>query len=321
MFHQVSCMDFTPFTREGIVFTRDVPGHLEDPRSVTRSVERGELVKLRRGAYVPTYIWAASTPRERHILRIRAVTAQAERPIVVCGESAAALWGMPISGEWPAAVSVLDEWRGGGRAEPGVRRTAAGFRTARIVDFEGHRVTDIARTALDVARRSSFSEAVGSVDWALWRKNERAVPVDALVDDAENFDAQLGRGHLQRVVSFATSLSDSFGESRCRATIHLQGFEPPQLQVEFRDELGSMYPDFYWPSTRTAAEFDGKQKYTRDEFTSGDPVEAVWREKKREDRLRRQVNGVARLLTADVLSPDRLSRLLVDAGVHRGGRY
>jgi hypothetical protein len=302
------------------VLTRAVPGHTEDPRSLTRAVARGELVKLRRGAYVPAEIWATAGERTRHVFRIRAVIAQATRPVVICGESAAALWGMPIAGEWPTSVSVLDNWRGGGRAEPGVRRTAAAFDTARVVQTQGLRVTDITRTALDVARRMPFIDAVGSVDWALSRRNNHAVTLDSLVDDSRNFDVRLGRRHLQRVISFATSLSDSFGESRCHAVIHVQGFEPPELQVEFRDERGSMYPDFYWPTTRVAAEFDGKQKYTRDEYTKGDPVETLWREKKREDRLRQQLTGLVRLLASDVENPDRLSRKLVDAGVPRGGR-
>jgi hypothetical protein len=315
-----STMDFNAMSRDGIVLTHNVPGHVEAPRSLTRAVESGELVKLRRGAYVPAGIWERSDYRARHILRIRAVVAHAAHPIVLCGESAAALWGMPISGAWPTSVSVLDNWRGGGRAEPGIRRTTAGFATSRVVELDEFRVTDVTRTALDVARRVSFSEAVGSLDWAISRTNPRAVSLESLADDAENFDARLGRRHLQRVVGFATSLSDSFGESRCRAVIHLQGFQPPELQVEFRDELGSMYPDFYWRTARVAAEFDGKQKYTRDEYTHGDPVEVLWREKNREDRLRKQISGLARLLTSDVEHPERLSRKLTDAGVPRGGR-
>jgi hypothetical protein len=312
-------MDFSPLCQDGIVFTRFVPGHAEDPRALTRAVELGDLVKLRRGAYVPSEIWTGSTDRTRHILRIRAVIAQATRPVVICGESAAALWGMPVQGAWPSSVSVLDEWRGGGRAEPGVRRTVVGFATAPVLELDGIRVTDITRTALDVARRVSFADAVGSVDWALSRKNFRAVSLESLASDANNFAPHLGRRHLLRVVGFATSLSDSFGESRCRAVIHMQGFPPPNLQVEFRDELGSMYPDFYWPAVRVAAEFDGKQKYTRDEYTKGDPVEVLWREKNREDRLRKQLSGFARLLTSDVEHPDRLARKLIEAGIPRGG--
>lgn len=80
-----------------------------------------------------------------------------------------------------------------------------------------------------------------------------------------------------------------------------------------------MFTDFWWRSVNVASEFDGKQKYTRQEYTGGDPGEVVWREKKREDRLRRQVRGIVRILTSDVKHPARLERLLLDAGIPRRG--
>jgi hypothetical protein len=313
-------VDYSALQDDDLILVERIGKLLDDPRSLARDVERGVLVKLRRGAYVSEQVWSGLSPRARHVLRIKAVVAAAERPIAVAGLSAAAVWGMPISGDWPNEVTVLDEWRGGGRAEPGVRRTAAGFRTARFVELDGIRLTDLTRTVLDVARRHSFTDAIGSVDWALWRGNERAIGRDMLSDDIRNLDASLGRRHLERVVGFATSLSDSFGESRCRAVIHLLGFDAPELQVEFRDEQGSMFPDFFWRGVQSAAEFDGKQKYTRNEFTRGDPAEVLWREKKREDRLRRQLHGFTRILTSDVDRPERLAALLTDAGVPRGRR-
>ena len=141
-----------------------------------------------------------------------------------------------------------------------------------------------------------------------------------LTADIYNLDKSLGRRLLERAVDFATERSDSFGESECRAVIHLLGFDAPELQVEFHDEQGPMYPDFYWSGIRSAAEFDGKSKYTRNEFTNGNPAEVVWREKQREDRLRRQLMGMTRILTSDVKHPERLIRLLQNLGVPRGGR-
>jgi hypothetical protein len=317
---QTSGMDYTPLLRDQLLLTEIARPYLDDYRTLTRDVERGVLVKLRRGAYVPTEVWAASSGRGQHILRIRAVIAASCRPIVLAGKSAAAVWGMPIAGSWPSEVTVLDSWHGGGRAEPGVRRTAAGFTTARIVQLGGFSVTDLARTTLDVARGASFADAIGSVDWSLWRNNDRALTKEMLLADAMKLSPQLGRARLLRLIDFSTHLSDSFGESQCRAVIRLQGFASPQLQVEFRDDEGKMYPDLYWPEINCAAEFDGKQKYTRNEFTKGDPAEVVWREKKRQDRLLRQVHALTRILTADYAQPERLVRLLNELGVPRGGR-
>jgi hypothetical protein len=312
-------MHYSPLARDGLILVSRITEHVDDSRALRRDVERGLLVAVRRGAFVERVTWDESNSRERHLLRARAALAAASRPCALSGLSAAAVWGMPISNDWPAEVTMLDEWRGGGRSEPGVRKTAAGFATARIGLIDGIRVTSLARTALDVARLSSFSDAVGSVDWALWRKNPRAVTMEDLVAELESLHPRAGGRHLRRVIGFATSLSDSFGESATRAGIHQLGFTPPELQVEFRDAEGLIVPDFFWRETRQAAEFDGKAKYTRVEFTRGDPVEVLWKEKKREDRLRRLGCGVTRILTEHVAQPRRLERLLLDAGIPRGG--
>jgi len=126
-----------------------------------------------------------------------------------------------------------------------------------------------------------------------------------------------------RTVEFATSLSGSIGESEARAVMHLLGYPPPRLQVKFTDAEGNMFPDFYFEEVDAVAEFDGKTKYTRDVYTKGDPAEVLWREKKREDRLRRQVRTVVRILTEDVRNPRLLERKLTEGGIRRsaGGSY
>jgi hypothetical protein len=313
-------MEYAAFAREGLLLSREVRRLLTDQRAIRRDVEDGTLIRFRRGAYVERDVWGQLSAREKHVLRIRAVQAMAVHPVVAAGVSAAALWGMPISGAWPDTVTVLDRWRGGGRSEPGVHKTARGERTAGQVTLRGIDCTTLARTALDVAFGQSFAEAMGSVDWALSNQNQDAVSAVELSDELRGMNLRVGARHLRQVIGFATPLSGSFGESRARAVIHLLGFETPELQVRFADAEGEMFPDFYWAGVRVAAEFDGRAKYTRDEFTRGDPAQVAWREKKREDRLRRQVRGVVRILTEHVERPAVLERMLLEAGVPRRGR-
>jgi hypothetical protein len=314
-------MDYSALSRDGLILFDQIRGHLsDDSRALRRDTERGLLVALRRGAFVEVPVWDAASPRERHILRARAALAAAQHTTILAGTSAAAVWGMPIGGDWPTDVTLLDRWRGGGRSEPGVRKTAAGFTTAHSVVVNGLPVTSLARTALDVARARSFTDATGSLDWVLWRKNPRRILATDLADELSVMNPRTGIRHLRRLVAFATDLSDSFGESKTRAVIRLLGFDDPLLQVPFRDEKGTMEPDYYWPNIAQAAEFDGKVKYTRDEYTGGDPSEVVWREKLREDRLRALGLGVTRIVWADMMNPPRLERLLIAAGVPRGGK-
>ncbi|MES2169110.1 MAG: hypothetical protein V4479_00090 [Actinomycetota bacterium] len=313
-------MDYDELARDGLILFDRIRDVGADSRALRRDAERGILVKLRRGAYVSTSVWEASSSRERHLLRARAVLAASVRPVALAGVSAAAVWGMPIDGDWPAEVTVLDEWQGGGRSEPGVRRTASGFRTAITEFVDEIPVTSVGRTAIDVARSHSFSAAIGSLDWALWRRRPNRLTKEDLFAELNSLNPRFGRRHLLRCVGFCTHLSDSFGESKSRSVIHSLGFDAPELQVEFTDGQGTIVPDYFWRSAMVAGEFDGKAKYTRNVYTRGDPGEVVWREKKREDRLRRMVSGVTRILSSDVGHPARLESLLLEAAVPHGGR-
>ncbi len=310
-----------PSDDAGLILASRVGPNSDDRRVLIREVERGELVRLRRGAYVTAAQWTDSNPRERHLLRIRAAVAASERPLVLARESAAAIWGMPLGGDFPDEVTTLVQWPGGGSTEAGIKRTADGFHSAIIGRVGEFSVTSLERTALDVARFESFRDAVGSVDWAISRKTAGATTREALAEELRRWHPRVGARHLRHVVSFASPLSDSFGESRARAAISQLGFALPVQQAEFRDEEGSMFTDFFWPSVNVVAEFDGKVKYTSEEFTGGDPAEVVWREKQREDRLRRQVATVVRIISSDLAHPERLERLLLAAKVPRGGGY
>jgi very-short-patch-repair endonuclease len=92
------------------------------------------------------------------------------------------------------------------------------------------------------------------------------------------------------------------------------------LQLEVRDADGRMVPDFAWRRERILLEFDGKGKYLRGMSPGEDPGEVVWREKRREDRLRALGWIVVRVVWADLMHPERLTRMLVDAGVPRSPR-
>ncbi|MGL4340043.1 MAG: hypothetical protein ACRCSP_06445 [Rhodoglobus sp.] len=306
-------MNFEALDRDTLLFSSDLARIGFGPRAIRQAIERHQLLRLRRGVFVRPEAWAAASAARQHILRIAAVTAAARVRPVIARASAAALWGMPLD-EFPTAVVVLDRWRGGGRSEPGVIRTARGATTARTVIRQGYECTTLIRTALDVCRSLPFHDAVPLLDWCLGERNALAVTKEELIAEASLMKAS---SPLWRAISFATSLSGSIGESEARVAIHYLGYPRPQLQRKFVDVDGAMFSDFYFEDDDVIVEFDGKTKYTRDEFTRGDPAEVVWREKKREDRLRRQVRTIIRILTEDVRTPHLLHRKLSEAGVRR----
>lgn len=123
------------------------------------------------------------------------------------------------------------------------------------------------------------------------------------------------RGHARarRVIGFATGQSESPGESFSRVQFHALGYPPPELQVEFFDELGFIgCVDFYWPHLGLIAEFDGLSKYgDRRKYQRGMTLEQILMlEKTREDRLRRVSRDFVRLDWAKVVNRRLLAEYL-----------
>lgn len=306
------------------MMTSDVLIHVEDAeasggsgRALRDACRRGLLVRVRRGTYCLREIWDELSSAQRHILTIRAATRRLQGPYLVAGRSAAAIWGLPYAALDRDEVTLLVPASGGGSSEPGVRRTFASADAASVAEVDGIPVTTLARTVVDHARALDFPRAVAVVDHARSRRNPAAVDLEVLAEEGRRANFARGRNALGRALDFSTSLSDSVGESETRAAIHLAGFETPHLQRVWQDAEGRMESDYYWESVDVAGEFDGKLKYTRDDYTRGDPSNVVWREKRREDRLRRMVSGVVRLVTEEVRQPVVLTRILSEAGVPR----
>jgi hypothetical protein len=88
----------------------------------------------------------------------------------------------------------------------------------------------------------------------------------------------------------------------------------PDLQVDVEDAGGLVgTTDFGWPGV--VGEFDGRSKYGIPE--GADPAEVaevLWREKRREDRLRRVVR-VARWTWADAVGDASMAGLLAEQGI------
>lgn len=144
-------------------------------------------------------------------------------------------------------------------------------------------MTPVVRTLLDLARRDRF-DAIMAVDAAL---REQLVGRPQLLDAARNVTRWSGIVAARDVLMFGSPLAESPLESLTRLRLHDAGFPEACLQVE----LIGYRVDFYWPQFRLVLEADGRGKYTGDE---------LWREKRRENDLRRAGYRVERVLWSDV---------------------
>lgn len=290
------------------------------PSILQRHMLKGTLARVRRGAYTSQESWEAMDAGQRHLMRVLATEEIAGSDLVFSHYAAAALWGLPILGDWPTTVDISTERRSGGRSTGSIRRHGVGVDAADLCLLDGIWLTSPAQTVVDLAKTMPFMHAVAVMDAAAHRKRK---PLLTTVEDIRN-RAMLAKGtkgwrRSLAAAEFCTDLSDTVWETGSRVGIHILGFPTPILQQRFyRDTGGYDEVDFHWPEYRAIGEFDGLVKYLGNRFRGNlTPEQIVLKEKLREDRLRRQAPNFARWITADVRDLDRLGRILDEAGVPR----
>ena len=104
-----------------------------------------------------------------------------------------------------------------------------------------------------------------------------------------------GAGRVRTMLAMIDGRSESVGESRLRVMLTIAGLRlVPQFAIT--DERGVFaHVDMLVDGTNLCLEFDGRVKYA-------DP-EVLWREKKREDRIRRRGYRMERVIWADLERP------------------
>lgn len=265
---------------------------------------QSRLAKVRRGGYVAAQRWSELDDEDRYRCLVLSTFdhMQADPMLMACRHSAAVLHKLPVLGRWPDRVDVL--------ADSAAAGSNGLIRRHRVADLPEPTtrhdipVTPVPRTVVDLARIGSLAHGLITADAALHEGKCTLVELDAEVDRIP--PGGRGRRRAALAIRLADGRSESPGESLSRARIHELGMPQPDLQVPLVDEGGVFgWSDFGWPGLK--AEFDGKLKY--------DSPESIWNEKRREDRIRRTGDGVARWVWRDALRTEPLRRILYGAGL------
>ncbi|HYN68386.1 MAG TPA: hypothetical protein VES93_16005 [Ornithinibacter sp.] len=261
--------------------------------------------------WVTERAWGHLTPEHQHAALVHAtgLCLDREDPVFAL-TSAAAVWGLPRIEKWPDGVRVLVATEARGRGSSLVRPHVG--READTVRLGALRVTSPARTVVDLARTGTLHTAVAAADHAL---RHELCTLDELRSEVDAVPPRVrGRNTARLVGALADPSSMSPGESLSRVQMFLLNLPKPQLQRAIRDSEGLVgFVDFGWDGV--VGEFDGKVKYRVPEGASpAEAAEIVWREKQREDRLRRQVR-VARWTWAIAVDRVRLGALLAQHGI------
>jgi very-short-patch-repair endonuclease len=178
------------------------------------------------------------------------------RRAVLVGTSAAALHRVKwIDLESPAELSRVEG------SSNGITVYRDSIRDHEVCLIDEMKVTTPARTAFDLGRRHSGTEAVIRVD-AL--ANATRLGPDEVRRVASWHHGARGIGSLRDVVDMMDAGAESPQETRTRQLLVRAGFRRPQTQIVVHDEYGLPFAriDMGWKEFLVGVEYDGPQHWT-----------------------------------------------------------
>lgn len=261
-------------------------------RAISRAVARGDLAKVRWGAYVSRASYDALDEAGRNGLRARAVVAQGGTDLVVSHASAVPFWGAPAWGLDLTDVHVTRPDRKAGRREAGVQQHRGKLLLGDTATRGGLVVSSPTRLGLEMTTTGRAEAALCVVNDLLHRglttREALETRYRALGEDiTEPMDHWPGTLTANIVLRLCDPRLESVGESRLLYLCWANGLPMPVPQYEVRDRWGRLVArvDFAWPDLGVFMEFDGKVKYTKLLRPGESVTDAVLREKKREQEV------------------------------------
>ena len=288
------------------------------PDEVQRLREANTLHSVRRGVYALAAHYAGLDPVSRHQVDTQAALLRLKQPATLSHETAAVWTSMPLLRPELRVVQFTRPELRASRREAGIHHHLGDLPEDHLTVDEKVAVTAPARTAVDIARWTDFPRGLAAADSCLRGGTSR----QHLQQVMEFCSSWPGARGASRAVAAADGRAANPGESWSRAVLIEAGIEPTALQLEVRDSAGLIgFADFGWEDQMTLGEFDGRLKYTVP--PGADPEQAasvVWREKRREDRLRAAGFEVVRWTWDDLYRPAQLIARLLAAFARAGSR-
>ncbi|WP_147301357.1 type IV toxin-antitoxin system AbiEi family antitoxin domain-containing protein [Calidifontibacter indicus] len=287
----------------GIITADDLAALGAQSEQVVVWLRQGHLVRARRGAYVDGPLWRSLDARNQERTAARAAVRRLTRVggLVAAARTAAIIHALPTIGQ--ATTTILARTGGGPSEHAADVRIQACWGPGSAHEVDGVPVLAVAASVISVAATSGVQAGVVAADAALHQKR---CSVDDLHDWMTPNIGRRGIRSARETIRLADPQCESPGESLTR--LGLVGLELPwRSQVEIATDAGTYRVDFL-VGDRIVVEFDGAVKYGgaqgRDE---------LFKEKRREDALRRAGFLVVRVTWADLRDPRRLQALLTPA--------
>lgn len=266
---------------------------------------RPDLTRVRRGVYADRSGWIGLPWWEKYRLRVEAFRLVWPNA-VLSHESAAIAHGLPLFTE-PRFIHAVERDRAKTGGHGDLRKHELKYLQV-IAETELGLATSLSDTAVDVVRNMNPAHALAVWDAAL----RRGASIDAMHRAVSLHANTRGTRTISWVAERAVAEAESPGESVSRALVEWLGFPQPELQAAFRTPEGSWRSDLYWKAERVIGEFDGYGKYS---IAPDSPLDALKREKRREDSLRRSGFRIARWEFEHLRNPSRLAEVLQRSGL------
>lgn len=289
------------------------------PAELRRQIERGDLVRLRRGAYEVRDL-LDDEPEARHRQLIRACANQSDYP--VSHASAVAMHGLPVVDHDLREVHVtrLGPGRGGNRHRAARQVHSGQLDPSSCTVVDGVPVTTVARSIVDLARTAGRRTAVCAGDAALHAKS---CTISEIADVLDSLAGRPGVRRAKEWLALCDGRSESPGETWTRLILGDAGWDTSALQISIYDERGRFIgrADGGIPELGIFWEFDGMTKYGKLLKPGQSVLDVVLKEKGRESDMVELSWLPIRIITPDLRRPTELIRRFESAAqrVNRPG--
>jgi hypothetical protein len=290
-----------------VVLRRELLASGETDLSIRRMLRDGEIVRIRRGAYVAAGVWDTLDEDGRFGLKGRAVLRQARTPVVLSHTSGLPEYEAPTWGFDLSEVHVTRTDGLGGRREAGVRQHCGEMHPGDLVVMNGVPVMNPARITLETTTLGNPEASLCVANHMLHvglttlkKLNIQYVEMQAWPD---TLPAEI-------VLRLADPRIESVGETRVFFCCYRHSLPMPEPQFEIRDASGRIVArvDFAWPELGVFLEFDGRIKYEKLLREGERASDVVLRERAREAMICRVTGWRCIRVTWDELAnPRRLA--------------
>jgi len=268
----------------------------------------GDIVRLRRSAFVSGRLWQGASADEKFRLRVMAV-ARSRPGDGLSHHAALAAYDLPLWGHDPGRIDLVTKTRRASSRNGLHLYPSVG---CELDTIDGVPAVSIARAVVRTALTMGAECAVVAGDAAL---HAGRVTIDELLAEVALLSPHEGRTRAFECVLAMDGKAESPGESRTRLVLLGLGLEV-ESQVELCDDAGRFVARVDLLVEGVVVEFDGRLKYRADQVDAGDPDavgRVVWLEKRREDDIRGLGHPVERVVWSDLDRPGLLGKRVRDA--------